>query len=110
MLLSEISTKFVFKTKIDLGDGDYIVLREPNQKETIGLSDDANKNLKLFGDILENCIVESSFVDEEGKPAKAQAIAEELKKSGSLWTEILTAWLNEVPFQSRLKNAQNSGK
>lgn len=110
MLLSDISSKFVFKTRIELGDGEYIVLREPNQKEVIGLTDDAEKNMKMFGELLPKCIVESSFTEDNGEKATPEKVAAELGKSGSLWTEILTTWLNSVPFQSRLMNAEKSGK
>ena len=44
MKLSELQNKFIFKTRIDLDDEDYIVLREPNTAEIAEMSEDEKKN------------------------------------------------------------------
>ena len=113
MKLSEAKGKFIFTTRIELeslGDGEFIELREPNQKEIVNLSDDATKNLEMMGKIFPACVVASSFVDDEGKASTGEAIYTELQKSASLCTEVLSTWLNSIPFQHRLMNSAKSGK
>lgn len=102
MLLSEINQKYVFKTRIELDKENFIELREPKQNEIVNLSDDSTKNLKMLEDIFPACVVNSSFTKENGDSASGTEIAKELKNSGSLFTEILTTWLQSIPFQSRL--------
>lgn len=102
MLLSEINKKFVFTTKLELPEGNYIELREPKQSEITALSDDGNKNLSMLEKIFPNCVIDSSFENDDGTKAKGEDIAKALRESGSLFTEILTTWLESIPFQSRL--------
>lgn len=102
MLLSEINQKYVFKTKIELDEENFIELREPKQSEIINLSDDGNKNLEMLSKIFPACVVDSTFTNKDGNKATGEEIAKELKESGSLFSEILGTWLQSIPFQSRL--------
>lgn len=102
MILSELQNKFVFKTTIDLGDGDFITLREPNTSEIAEMSEDEKKNMKIMERILPNCIIDSSITKEDGTPATGKEICDVLKASGSLFSEVLGTWIQSVPFQSRL--------
>ena len=102
MKLSELQNKFIFKTRIDLGDGDYIVLREPNTAEFSELGEDEKKNMKVMEKIFPNCIVESSITKDDGSFATGKEICDVLKESGSMFTEVLGKWIQSVPFNNRL--------
>ena len=102
MKLSELQNKFVFKTRIDLGDGDYIVLREPNTAEFSALGEDEKKNMKVREKIFPNCIVETSITKDDGSFATSKEVSDVLKESGSTFPEILGIWIQSVPFNSRL--------
>lgn len=105
MKLAELQN-YVFKTRIYLEEGVYIELREPTQKELIGISDDSSKNLELLERIFPACVVDTSI--EENPSGKE--IYDVLKESGSMMTEILTTWLESIPFQSRLLRKEKSDK
>ena len=107
MKLEEDKTNFVFKTKIELNDeGDFVELREPTQKEIIGISDDSANNLKVMEGLFASCLVDSSIEKEDGTKASGQEVYNALKESGSLFLEILTKWMESIPFQQRLKKNQ----
>lgn len=110
MLLSEIQQKFVFKTRIELDKNNFIELREPKQFEIINMSDDGTKNLEVLAKIFPDCVVDSSFTKEDGTKATGKEIYDELKNSGSLFTEIITTWLQSIPFQQRLMKGGKSDK
>lgn len=100
--LSEFGKKYVFTTRIDIDADGYVVLREPNQQEVINLSDDPKKQVEAFSKIFPACVVESSFIHDDGSQASGKEIAEALSQSGTLYTDILTTWLTSLPFRSRL--------
>ena len=102
MKLSELQNKFIFKTRIDLDDEDYIILREPNTAEIAEMSEDEKKNMKVMEKILPNCIVETSITKDDGSFATGKEICDVLKASGSLFTEVLSKWIQSVPFNNRL--------
>lgn len=105
MNLSEIKKKYIYTTRIELEDGEYVVLREPNQEEIILISqgDSQSDTMKQMEELFPKCLIESSFTTDAGKPASGNELYNELKASGSLFSEILTLWLDSIPFQSRLK-------
>jgi hypothetical protein len=112
MKLSDATKKYIFKTWIDMDDeGNYIVLREPTMQQFSQLSEDekeSKKNLKLLGDMLPSCIVESSYKqDDDTTPATGEQIAKMLKDSASLEAEVLNIWAGSLPFGVRL---QKKGK
>ena len=102
MKLSELQNKFIFKTRIDLGDGDYIVLREPDTAAIAEMSEDEKKNMKILEKIFPNCIVESSITKDDGSFATGKEISEILKESGAVFMEVLGTWIQSVPFNNRL--------
>ena len=102
MKLSELQNKFIFKTRIDLDDEDYIVLREPNTAEIAEMSEDEKKNMKVMEKILPNCIIETSVTKDDGSFATGKEICDVLKASGSVFTEVLSTWIQSIPFNSRL--------
>lgn len=113
--LSEFGKNFVWTTKIELPIGEdglenFIELREPTQQEIVNLSDDGAKNLEMMEKIFPACVTKSTFTKDDGTPATGKEIADVLKNSGSLFTEILSTWLNSIPFQHRLMKGEKSDK
>lgn len=116
MELKDINENYIFKTRIDLknldGEGDdYIVLRELNMQEMHGLDkregDEAlNKNLKYLEGIFKDCLIEHSFT-KDGEPASKIEVYNELKKTSSLFMEILGTWLGSLPLSERLKKKKS---
>jgi len=94
---------FIFTTKIDLPDGGFIVLREPTDGELKGFSGEAREDADKLRKIFPACIIEHNYDD-----AKTQEVAEALSASGSLFADILTKWMQDIPFQNRI--AGKSGK
>lgn len=107
MRLADFSEKFIYKTRIDLGNDEFISLREPTTAEIADFSDDASKNMKVMERIFPKCIVDSSFENNDGNKATGQEVYNALKDSGSLFTEIIGEWMNSIPFAGRL---QKKGK
>ena len=112
MKISEAADRFIFKTRIDLDDeGNYIVLREPTMQQFSQLSDDDKdnkKNIKLLGDMLSSCIVESSFRQEDDStPATAEQVAKLIRDTASLESEVLNVWSQSIPFGARLQKKKN---
>lgn len=110
MKISEAEKKYIFTTKIELDDGDYIELREPNTQEISSFGDDGKKNLELLEKIFPSCVVDSSFTDDNEMPVDGKTLYSFLKKSSSLFTEILNIWIESIPFQSRLQKKQKLDK
>lgn len=109
--LSDANKKYIFTTKIEIDDeGNYVELREPTQKEISGMTEDGMKNLELLGKIFPDCLIGSSIVDDDGQSAKAADVYNLLSKSGSMFPEILTTWLQSIPFQHRLMKNGKSDK
>lgn len=108
MTLSEAKAKYVFTTRIELDDGEFIVMREPNLSEYQKFSaTDDTKNLEQIKLIFPKCIVESSFTDENGNQASGQQIYEMLSQSATSFTGIMEKWLTSCPFQSHGKKNKN---
>jgi hypothetical protein len=107
MKISEARNKYLFTTKIELPheeeEFDYVVLREPTLEEMQLFSDDGKKNMDTLKGLFPKCLVEHSFVNDDSTPAKNQEVYNVLKESSSLYSEIINAWFESIPFQSRLK-------
>ena len=104
MNLSDAKKKFVFTTRIELDNNDFIELRELNQSEIKDIgNDDAVQNRESLAKLFPACVVDSSFTRDDGSKATGKEIYEVLKDSGSVMSEILTTWIKSIPFQSRLK-------
>jgi hypothetical protein len=108
MKLSEAKNKYVFSTKIDLGDGDFVKLRELTVGEMeklkkVNEEDWITELSKLFP----SCIVDHSFSKDsdggEGQKASGDEVYNELKNSGTLFLEIIAAWMESLPLSNRLK-------
>lgn len=114
MKISDFEKNYVFTTKIELSDDgkEFIELREPNQQEFNGFGEDGKKNLEQMEKIFPSCVIASSFVDDEGNEVDGKTVYNALKKSGSIFTEVLSIWLNSIPFQHRLsgKNGNQAGR
>jgi hypothetical protein len=102
MKLNEMKDKYIFYTEIDLGGGDFVKLREPTMKEFNEINS-SGRNLESLNKLFPACLADHSFTDEDGAKAAPGKVYDELKMSGSLFTEILAAWLEKIPFQQRLR-------
>jgi hypothetical protein len=105
--MSEITTaraKYIFTTRLDLDEEDFIVLREPTSFELKDFGDDGRQNIELLQRIFPKAIVEHSFT-ENGQPIKADRVASILLDSGSQFTKIIETWMASLPI-----NEKKSGK
>jgi hypothetical protein len=103
MKLSDAKNKYVLSTKIDLGDGDFVELREPTLKEVneINRAPEDGRMDVIIG-LSPDCLIDHSFEDDGGNKADCKVVCEALKESGSLFIAILTQWVESSPFQGRL--------
>ncbi|MDR0411245.1 MAG: hypothetical protein LBH75_04640 [Treponema sp.] len=120
MNISESRERFIFRAKIDLGDGEYILFREPFINEVyeirrLKMGDDeastGNENegsLKVISNIFENCIIGSSFTLDDGKPAPTDQVLALLKDSGSLYMKAFQGWQESLPLAYRAPKEQAS--
>jgi hypothetical protein len=107
MNLNDIQKNYVFYTEIDLGDGEFIKLREPNTNELNNLNKAAADNrIEELSKLFPICLVDHSFKNEDGTPAKNEEVYKEIKNSSSLFLEIITFWMENLPFNLRLKKEQ----
>jgi hypothetical protein len=103
MNLKEAEDKYIFYTLIDLPEGDFVKLREPNIAELENINNAKDSNiLKEVEKIFPKCLVDHSFTEGDEK-ANSIDVCNFLKNSGSLFTEIIETWMQSVPFHSRLK-------
>jgi hypothetical protein len=107
MKLNDIQKNYVFYTEIDLGEGEFLKLREPTTSELNDLNkanDDAR--IEELSKLFPICLVDHSFKNDDGEKSKNDAVYNGLKQSGSMFIEIITTWLDALPFNSRLKKEQ----
>jgi hypothetical protein len=106
MKLNEINNNYVFYTKIPLGENDFVKLREPSISELDGMNKADEKNrLSELEKLFPLCLVDHSFTknDDTNKKASNEEVYTELRKSGSLFMEIISNWMADLPFNNRLK-------
>jgi hypothetical protein len=109
MKLKDMKGKYVFYTEIDLGDGDFLKMREPSIGELDSLNKAGEKDrVEEMSKLFPVCLADHSFKKDDGSPASADDVYKELKDSGSLSMEIITTWMQALPFNSRLKKEQKS--
>lgn len=108
MTLSEAKEKYIFCTEIDLGEDNFIKLREPTIGELDGLNKASEEErIAELAKIFPSCLVDHSFYT-DGEKAKAsnKDVYNMLRDSGSLFMEIIGIWMKSLPFQSRLKSKE----
>jgi hypothetical protein len=109
MKLSEINNKYVFYTDIDLGDGEFVKLREPSIQELDGMNKVKDEErITELSKLFTPCLIDHSFKknDDDNKKASNEEVYKELRQSGSLFMEIITIWMEALPFNKRLGNGQ----
>lgn len=97
MDIKDAREKFIFTTRIDLDDGEYIVLREPTSYELSDFGDDGKKNVEILQKIFPKALIESSFTDDD-KPARAEKVSAFLLDSGTTFTKIINIWMDSLPL------------
>lgn len=107
--LAEAKKKFVFTTKVEF-DEDFVELREPTQEELVflkkNLKEDDIDTVDKMEHLFTDCLINHSFTDDNGSKAANNEVYEALKGSATLFNEILTTWMNSLPFQSRTRKAE----
>ena len=107
--LSEAKKKFVFTTKVEF-DEDFVELREPTQEEIVFLKknfkEDDIDTVDKMENLFTSCLINHSFTDDNGSKSDNEEVYKALKGSSTLFNEILTTWLNSLPFQSRTRRAE----
>lgn len=117
MIITKGKNPFVFTSRIEFSnpenenETEFVELREFNTAEKYKLmkagevDEDGNfrnvvEVLKASGDLFASCVVDSSFVDENGNKLSGDVVATVLKASGSVFDSILSIWVNaENPFR-----------
>lgn len=125
MIIEKGSNPFVFTTKIEFPnpgnekETEFVELREFNTAEKYKLmkagevDEDGNfKNvvevLKVSGELFASCVVDSSFVDENGNKLSGDIVASVLKASSTTFDNILSYWVNSKnPFHLLQKKTEN---
>jgi hypothetical protein len=107
MKLDEAKAKYVFYTEIDLGDGDFIKLKEPSigDLDSLNKVDDNNK-INELAKLFPSCLVDHSFYTAEDVKASNKDVYAMLRESGSLFMNIISTWMGKIPFRSRLANKE----
>jgi hypothetical protein len=104
MNIEHAKNKYIFNTKIDLGDNEFIKLREPSISELDGLNKASEENRVIeLEKLLPLCLVDHSFTNSEGGKATNKEVYNFLKDSGTLFTEIIGVWIESLPFKHRLE-------
>jgi hypothetical protein len=116
MRISEGRNKFIFQTKVDIGEGEFILMREPfmdevhairrvNKTGKEGMTDDEREeSLGVISRVFERCIIGSSFTLDDGTPAPPAAVLDFLKESGNLYMKAFMQWQNALPLAYRAPN------
>jgi hypothetical protein len=106
MKLGDINEQYIFYTEIDLGEGEFVKLREPSISEVDSLTRAEDKDKIIEAEkLFPNCLVDHSFTknDDPNKKASREEVYKELRKSGTLFLEILETWMQSFPFRNRLQ-------
>jgi len=100
MEIANAKQKYVFETRIDLEDGDYVTLREPSSLELKELGHDEDKNFAVLYRIFDTCLIDHSFTDGAEKASNKDVVTL-LKASGTTFMGIIVTWMNSLPLAQR---------
>jgi hypothetical protein len=104
MQLKDMRQNYVFCAEIDLGDGNFVRLRELTVGELDGMNKVGEENrVEEMAKLFPACLTAHSFTNEDGSPASNEEVYRALRESASLFVEIVTTWIGSLPFDSRLK-------
>lgn len=107
MKLSEAKKNFIFTTRVEFED-EFVELREPTQQEVLTLKKNTDDDIGIINKmetIFSACLINHSFIDDNGEKAKPEDVYNVLKESATLFNEILTQWMESLPFHSRTKKS-----
>lgn len=110
MKLSQAKEKYIFTTKIDLGDDEFVTMREPTIDEYQKISaggEDEDKMMNQLKLIFPKCVVDSSFEDDNGNKATGQQLYDLFSKSSTNFTAIIQDWISSCPFQRQKATKEN---
>ena len=100
MDFNEFEKNYVFTTKVELDDENFIVLREPTTLELKDMGKDEGNNAELLIKLFPSCIVEHTFTN-NGKPASNKAVGEMLTKSSSRFFPLIQVWMESLPLNEK---------
>jgi len=100
MELTAAQEHYIFTTKIELDDGDYVVLKEPTSFMLREFNEDGKQNIEILQKIFPKCLIEHSFTD-AGQPAKNEKVSALLLDSGTTFTKIINIWMNALPLDQK---------
>lgn len=107
MNINEAKNNYIFYTEIDLGDSNFIKLREPSIGELDGLNKASEENrIAELGKLFPTCLADHSFEDDNGNKASSKDVYAMLRDSGTLYMEIISTWMAALPFNQRLKSKE----
>lgn len=94
-------TNFVFSTKVKVGNDDYVVLREPTTAEfqKAGFNEDSSNNLVCLAKLFPLCVVDSSYVKEDGSKLTGKELYDLFEPSAHTMTNVLMDWFGKIPFR-----------
>lgn len=100
MEISEARAKYIFTTKFEFEDGEYIILREPTSFELKDFGEDGGKNYEILQKLFPKCLVEHSFTD-GGQPARNEKVSAILLDSGTQFNNIISSWLESLELKKK---------
>ena len=119
VLINNLKSQGYFKIRIDLSeafdsededqapyakawDGAYIELRELNAPEQARVQEAQAEGMQgALTEVLRDAIVDHNLYREEGKKASSDEVAEILKTSGTIFTHVLSEWVQHLPLAKR---------
>jgi hypothetical protein len=114
MKINEARNKYLFTVRINLPQEneedavDFLVFREPTVEEIYLLKgrEATEENIKVMNTLFPKCLINHSFVNDDGTKTTNVEVSNFLKESCTLYLAILSQWFESVPFQSRLEKQQ----
>jgi hypothetical protein len=112
MNISAARNKYLFTTEIKIPNEEeeqpeFIVLREPSIAEINNFPDDKRKMIAELSNLFPKCLIDHSYTNDDDTKSKNQEVYTMLCASGSLFTDIIKAWFDSIPFHSRLGKKMN---
>lgn len=104
MKLSDAKSKGIFRKVVNIGDffegmkekDVWIKLREPTTQEAENLKTDSS--LAEVRKVLQSCIEDHNFEDEQGAKATPADVMELVSSSSGMFTKVLSEWQESLPL------------
>lgn len=98
--MSKLSNKkFVFTTKLNLDDEDWIEVREPTMLEFKKFSNNELENFEAAKKLFPICIIDTSLENDDGEKATGEQIWKQIESSAGLGVSLVKEWIDSIPFR-----------